>query len=266
MLTPLLHDLQTKLPLELRQMVYENLVDVHSPIMIPRSEKTAQPEYVSNPSIPVPRSLNPLDGHFAFDVRVVGRQIANETREYFLRRTPLFFRGSGNLATLLELTAVPGKQIQDVTRHLRVYVRAEAFETELSGFLRGLPDVFSSQAERRAHGEARMYDAYAKRLTALDDIPFKDRKIKLEICILHEFGIWGAGEEEGEAERANAYHKYNVLEAIKHTYFKAKTSGAEITVRYENSYTGAGADVTWELDADSERWQEVSSYGCAISA
>jgi hypothetical protein len=86
--------LQTKLPLELREMVYENLVDPSSPRVVPRSEES-KPDVQSSTARPIDSWNGGLfEVEHACHPEVMGLQTSDEIREYLVRKTALYIRGT----------------------------------------------------------------------------------------------------------------------------------------------------------------------------
>jgi len=195
---------------------------------------------------------------FFDDSRILGPDISAEIRKFYLRKTPLYFRGAQNaedIEPLLSAFVSHGTMVRDCVRHLRIYLRCENFDDDLDRYLAGVPSVFESSEEEIAYGERQLYNMYSKRLRPLQDLPFEASKIKLEICIFHSLD-----ERVFLCPGTKFRHEtrmYNLLEAVKPTYFLAR-AGAEVTVRCENFFTGAGSDMTWALEANSEAWKGVS--------
>jgi hypothetical protein len=183
--------LQTKLPLELREMVYENLVDPSSPRVVPRSEES-KPDVQSSTARPIDSWNGGLfEVEHACHPEVMGLQTSDEIREYLVRKTPLYIRGTrtqyDQLQRLLQTSVSSGRLVRDFTRHLRVYLRCEDFEAGLKDYLAGARPLYEATKDRRRLGERRMYDIYRRRLESLHRLPFDRHKIKIEICIFHDF-------------------------------------------------------------------------------
>jgi hypothetical protein len=239
-----------QLPIELREEIYEYLVANNRPKMVPQVEHNGPtiPWSESNVGDQAGMSLNPFRDNHVFNTRIMGHDISYETRTYFLRTTPLYFRGSQSvedLDKLLKLEVQPRKHLLDFIRHLRVYLRCEGFERETQNVQLNIGPSWLTDREKRTSAEIRILERYRSSLECLRHLPFEKHKIKLEICILHDL-------HEEEHEKIYEREKYNILEAIKSIYFFTKDAGANISVRYECINTGYGEDVTWELDLDAD--------------
>tara|TARA_R110002003_G_scaffold9_41_gene787 strand:- start:38185 stop:39348 length:1164 start_codon:yes stop_codon:yes gene_type:complete len=248
-------------------MVYGHLIDISHPKVIPEIEPMMPPPPPSMPPLPPspPRirrrkmsKHSPFAGNYLFDPVIMGFSLSREIKYFFITKTPFYFRGCQNAEQLGQVLRVhmpfgKGKRVRDVVRRLRVYLRCESHGFYLSSLPTGLP-YFETLEDRRRRGERHMYDSYGLRLKALRDLPYDKHKIKLEICIFHDLcsGL-GAKDEDDR-------HKYNLLETVKPTYAHAKEGGADVAVRYENFHTGAGSDVSWELDLDEEASSEVRVF------
>ena len=238
-------------------MVYEHLVNTGTPRVIPQSEGNAQ-DSISSIGRRTYGENDPFGNEAASDSRVMGQAVSKEIKELFVRKTPFYFRGSKNaehIGAFLNIEVTPGKFMMNLIQHLRLHLQCETFEEDMNSFLSGIPLVFESEGDRRSHGEHRMYDTYRRRLCMLRHMPYNSRKIKLEICIFHNL----VSPHTWNTVTSCTRKKYNILEAVKPMYFHAKGSGADVSVRYENFSTGEGMDVTWELDMDTEAWEEVGS-------
>jgi hypothetical protein len=261
-LKPILLDLQRWLPLELRELVYSYLAADHTPTVVPRTEPKTASSHVEPDFSSSRQDLNPFRPNFMFNTRVMGDDIAHETREYILRKTPVYFRGSqttSELADFLEIQIQSRRYVRDVIRHLRVYLRCERFTECFTVHLDkpgdGMPPPWFKHEQTTLYQERRMYEAYCASLKGLQKLPYDKHPIKIEICILHE--LW-------ETDDYTRY-KTNFLEAIKPTYFHIKKAGADVTVRSEFLPEGQGEDVTWMLDLDAPAWEKVCrgrSPGC----
>lgn len=248
--------LQKKLPLELREMVYENLVDLTSPIVIPKEENSTN---IIKNSTQISENHDPFQKVAAFDSDIMGPQIAHETRELTMRKTLICLRGAQCIDPIAALTSTrvsPGKSVRDAIRHLRVYLRCETFEKDLSEHLAKVSPLFEPEEEQRRHAEPRMYASYSRRLKRLEELPYNEHKIKVEICILHEFFERHNFDERVDSSQTRKL--LNLMEAVKPTYFHLKDAGAEVSIRCENFHAARGSDMTWAFDLDEKAWKEVS--------
>jgi hypothetical protein len=233
-------------------VIYGYLVDIHVPRVVPKSEEHSQMNMLPRRGNAEPQmDINPFRDEYLFDVHFMESDTSNEIRAYFLKRTPLYFRGShfpDDLTRLLDLPTLPRRKLRDLIRHLRVYLRCEALISDTQALRAEFCPPWLSEDEKIDRSERQVYDGYRARLEVLRNLPYKNNKIKLEVCIFynsHHFKI--------ESTR----NKYNILEAVKSTYFNFKNAGGDMTVRYEDYSTGEGRDVTWELELDRDAWEKV---------
>jgi hypothetical protein len=262
-LRSILDDLHNRLPLELRELIYSYLVADYTPTVVPRTEAGTQnnsdiyrgDDYTFNPEYDTCRDMNPFRPNYVFDTRVMGQDIAYETREYLLRNTPLYFRGPkdlSDLAKFLDIKIQPCKSIRDCVRHLRVYLRCENLLDQWYSDLEASAPPWIKDNDKRYYGERCIYERYRVSLEDLCNLPYKKHPIKVEICVLHQLALKLAF----EGGSGDMRYKYNLFEAIKPTYFHLKKAGADISVRFEYRPTGEGEDVTWQLDM----WEGVSQH------
>ncbi|KAF2829990.1 hypothetical protein CC86DRAFT_178373 [Ophiobolus disseminans] len=236
-------------------MIYENLVDISLPRIVPEAEGSAEDGL--NQHIGPAAAFGPFRNEPVFDSYVMGSQISIEIREFFIKRAPLYFRGWHNtqhINVLLDAVVSPEKLVRDLTQNMRMYLRCETFDNDISSYVDRSPLMCATHEEQQSHGEHLLYDTYRKRVRALEKLAFGNRKIKLEICIFQSLyevpALVGFPTKSKDMRRL-----YNILEAIKPTYFCVKDQGAQVTVRCENFYSGEGLDMTWVLDADAEAWK-----------
>lgn len=201
----------------------------------------------------VPRSpqtlvqLDPFSKAYMFDAKIVGTETSNEVRSLLLNTTPVYIRGplcAHELERFLNVPMPYNRCIRDVVRHLRIYLRCETFLPDSTRIQCQVPPVLYGN-ETRNHGEHFTYETYRSNLVNLDSLPHEKRKINVEICVFHN------------VRSKDTRIKWNLLEAVKSTYFTIKAAGSNVTVRYENFDTGEGSDVSWELDLDAELWEQV---------
>jgi hypothetical protein len=237
-------------------MVYANLIDMTSPIVVPQAEDSIR---IAQSTRQVSDHHDPFQRVAAFDADIMSPQISHEVRELAMRRTPIYVRGTqcmDPIAALLSTRVSPGTSVRDVIHHLRVYLRCETFEKDISEHLSTVSPLFEPQEEQRMLAEPRMFETYRRRLKKLEDLPFSEHKIKVEICILHEFYERHNFDDLVDASQTRKW--LNLLEAVKPTYFYLKDEGADVSVRCENYHAAQGSDMTWAFDLDEEAWREVS--------
>jgi hypothetical protein len=190
MLYPFLELLHTRLPLELREKVYENLFDLTIPIIVPKTEDIDRTLHShsdgmrKHPTI----YLNPFGGNRYFDSHVVGPHISEDIQELALRKTPFYFRGCRNapdVKSFLDIQFQNGTQIRDYIRHLRVYLRCDNF----SGAAVYEQTPNSSRTKHTLlpieTGEEARYAMYASRLRGVHTLNYTKHKIRLEICVFY---------------------------------------------------------------------------------
>ncbi|KAF2036085.1 hypothetical protein EK21DRAFT_46860, partial [Setomelanomma holmii] len=173
----------------------------------------------------------PFSDKYVFDPNIMGATISREIRYFYIKNTPIYFRGchdADQVGRRLHVNVFAGQRVRDVVRHLRIYLRCENFMSYLSGLPTGLP-YFEDLDERRVRGERYMYELWCSRLAPLHQLPYDKHKIKVEICIFHNFhNIWGSLDtNEDEDQR----QKYNLLETVKPVYTHIKRAGANVSVR-----------------------------------
>jgi hypothetical protein len=250
-----MHDLHAKLPLEIREMIYEYLVESHLPRVLPKTEDYNHATCVHIASTTSQTScVDPFHDEYIFDESIMGKDTSNETQTHLLRTTPLYLRGrhlASDIPSLFDISTSSCKHLRDHVRYLRVYLRCENFERDVSSLMTESDPVWLGDEVKRNNSELQIYDEYRSHLENLCNLPFQSHRIQLELCIFHNL------DEHTTITSESARRKYNILETIKPTYFFVKDSGADIVVRYENYSTGLGTDVTWELDLDAETWGKV---------
>jgi len=105
-----------KLPIELREKIYELLLDFTDGLAVPRYDK----KYTNN-TLTFPST-------YLFSPSIVGRMVCNEVQQLFVRTTPVNFHGlldGITIDALLDTRLPSGSLIRDLVRHLRVFVRYE---------------------------------------------------------------------------------------------------------------------------------------------
>jgi hypothetical protein len=242
-----------RLPIELREHIYEYLVADDRPKVVPQGEPSRH-----SPTIPgqADANWNPFRDNPVFNTRIMGHSIGYETRAYFVRTTPIYFRGpqrAYGLEEFLKIEVQPCIYLCDLIRHLRVYLSCETFDRDMQNILLNIHSAWLTEVEKRNSAATHMYERYGRYLEDLRCLFLKEHNVKLEICILH-----GLPEDPHSQDfwRKYAPQKYNILESIKPLYFSAKDAGVDISVRCEYLKTGYGEDVSWQLDLDAEAWRK----------
>lgn len=165
LLQPLLQMLRAKLPVELRRIVYDHLmidIDCTAPIVLPKPE--------------VSDELHLFPQFYLFDDNVVGPDASAETQDMFVRKASFYYRGpldGIDLDVLLDHSLPSGGHIRDLVRHLRVYVRYDFIPHE-----KGLNEQEKHLCEKVS------YKAFATSLVPLSGITYRNRKVRIEICVL----------------------------------------------------------------------------------
>lgn len=216
------------------------------PVIVPAAEERCSPG----------AEFDPCQNDYKFNHLIMGEERVEEIREYFLRTTPIYFRGSSrsdSLDALLGMNSWFYRPVRDYIRHLRVYLRCETFLSSMQDVRQAMPDVWNDELIKLS--ELKLYHGYEARLAPLRKLPFYKHKIKLEICVFHS-----AHDDHTHSNEvmSGKRHRHNLLECVKPTYFYAKECGADVSVRYECFDTGHGTDVSWELNLDAEKWTQVS--------
>ena len=249
---PLLHLIQTRLPIELREKVYESLFDHDVPRAVPKSEDANNTHRWNN-------TLDATDvfhNEYIFYEKVMGLVISQEVQDICFRTTPIYFRGCKSFPDVNDLLSIQlpsGKHCRDLVRHLRVYLRFEHFQNEKAVELLSQPTILPPNSLfTEAQLELEMYKAYSARLDALAQLPSQTHKIKLEICVLYG-RIWGR--LGGDEERVRC----NLFETVKSVYYHAKRAEADVSVHWEDFESGERMPATRLYDEDIDSWMEVSS-------
>jgi hypothetical protein len=91
MLLPIFGLLQSRLPLKLREKVYENIFDVAKPIVVPKTENAddlaLHPLGVETRQHPTV-DLDPFDEDYYFNPYIMGSDISTEVMELVLGKPP----------------------------------------------------------------------------------------------------------------------------------------------------------------------------------
>lgn len=113
-----------KLPIELREKIYELLLDFTDTFAVPRYDKshtnstlTFLSAYLCSPTI-------------------MGRMVCDEVQQLFVRQAPLNFRSlldGISIDALLDTRLSSGGIIRDLVRHVRVFVRYEVPAANATG-------------------------------------------------------------------------------------------------------------------------------------
>lgn len=267
LIAPLLSEIHASLPLELRENIYEHVFDTSKPIIIQRTKAAGKPftngeiqpgnAEASNHAIVTRGTLNPFVQDFYFSVTVMGSETSTEIQNLALRKTPFYFRGSNDalcVRELLDTEIRPGVYFRYLVRHLRVYIRSDAFVNEALYFVPGVVTPTAAESKHQILDEASTYGMYLDRLEGLETLSYADHTITLELCVLapewipHQPGI-----------------KRNLYEVVEPVYRHARDRGADVKVRYETFSTGAGEDWTEYLEVSSRDAAQVCQSHQTIS-
>jgi hypothetical protein len=192
------------------------------------------------------------DGEYMFQDKLMGKEAIQEIEEAFFRTIPIYFRGCAkfpDVSQLLDARLPSGRQVRDIIRYLRVYLRFERFQSKKRAATSNhLSIVAPTSLYTDAQLELEMYKVYSARLDALAQLPFQAHKIKLEICVFY-------GRDD---ERA----RYNLFETVKPAYYLVKEAGADVSVQWE------GMEKPWDFrldatelyDQDVTAWANVRSH------
>lgn len=261
-LRPIVLRLHRRLPFEIREQIYHYLFEDRAPKVVPVSEPcwlSFEREFDKSPREYT--DLNPFRGGYLFSSAIVGDEISAEAREYSLRTTPLYFRGSQDpkdLEKFLDIRIAPYRALRDVIRHLRIYVRCEYMRRDLHLSIMGMSHgIWPDDDDVKRSGERQLYDSYSSRLSTLRTLPYALHSIRLEICVFH--GLQNGNRDNVEHVKGSQRQRHNIMKAIKPIYFHAKKAGASIAVRFEDFHRGNGMDVTDELGRDATRWEQAST-------
>ncbi|KAJ8107220.1 hypothetical protein OPT61_g9014 [Boeremia exigua] len=228
-LRPLLEEIQTRLPIELRKTMYEYLVDFTEPAMIkPEAGGTVQP----------------FPPTFAFDADVMGPVVSVEIQDLYVQTASFRFRGDipgAALDRFIDFRLPSGRYVRDTIQHLRVYTSfSEATEKA----------VGDTDNDEVAHTS---YEALAAWLSPLHSIVRVDRKVKIELCVFTTLTsatlikVW-----------------YNLTVAMQPIYTALKKAGAQISVRLENHDDGYIAEISSILEMDTEGPSAISAIRLAL--
>jgi len=254
-LRPLLDLHHIKLPFELREQIYRLLFDEGTPRTVPRSESTANASKARG----CMDASEIFQGEYIFDDDIMGVATSQEIQEVFLRRSPIYFRGCTeypNVQQLLDVELSSGKRVRDLVRQLRVHLRLERFEHERHVTNFGI--ISTHSIIRAMNVETAFYDTCSARLNALDQLPFGDYKIKIEICVFHrEYKQDPFSGDDTEVVRVRC----EFFETVKPAYHQARNAGAEVSVHWEDLaiYEDHGnyLDATELYAQDAEAWAKV---------
>jgi hypothetical protein len=125
-LQPLLDLVQTKLPIELREQVYQSLFDRDIPRVVPKSRSARNDQDYMEV-----REIFP-DG-YVFDQKIMGVATVREIQETLLRTTPIYLREDtyySSLRQLLNTKLSRGRYVRDFIRYLRVYLDFDQFTSD----------------------------------------------------------------------------------------------------------------------------------------
>lgn len=217
LLQPLLHLLYLNLPIELREKIYDDLIDWGKPFATPQRE--------------TPDELQPFPRTFAFEAEVMGPEVSAEIIDLFVRTDPVYFRGlldGVSIETMLDLCLPSSTSVRNLIRHLRVYV---SYDYALWQDYIEADDTICDKSPGEILWES---------LLPLQTMAYSDRNIKIEICIL----VMNSTSFSPEISRAT----YILLESVAPIFNLLKDTGADIVVRLERQSDGIGADVTYILD------------------
>lgn len=245
LLAPLLEHMCAKLPIELRQKVYEELVGLFEPRIFPEHGWESSSSALCWEKNSGPRRACIFPDEIAFDERLMGTEVCCEIMEFYLRRTPIYFHaypGGPNLADFLSVQLATGKRIASLIRHIRILLRWDMVE---NNFVNMVP---SSDSEH----EKTAYSSCQFDLKVLMWLNYTDYEIILDMCILHNSG---SGSSEHPLDTCRMRH--NLIEVMKPAAYYAKHHGARVTLRLENHRTSVGEDVTWRLEVDTALWEKV---------
>ncbi|KAI4645251.1 hypothetical protein J4E93_006051, partial [Alternaria ventricosa] len=251
LLAPLLSEIHASLPLELRESIYEHVFDTGKPIIIQRTEAAGKPftngeiqpggAEASDHAIVTRGTLNPFVQDFYFSVTVMGTETSTEVQNLALRKMPFYFRGSNDalcVRDLLDTEIRPGVYFRHLVRHLRVYLRTDAFKDEAKYFAPGVVTTpTAADSKHEILDEASTYGMYLGRLEGLETLKYADHTIMLELCVFAPEWI----PHQPSVKR-------NLYEMVELVYRHARDRGANVKVRYETLSTGAGEDWTEYLE------------------
>jgi len=260
LIAPLLSEIHASLPLELRENIYEHVFDTSKPIIIQRTKAAGKPftngeiqpgnAEASNHAIVTRGTLNPFVQDFYFSVTVMGSETSTEIQNLALRKTPFYFRGSTDalcVRDLLDTEIRPGVYFRYLVRHLRVYLRTDAFIDEAKYFAPGVVTTpTAADSKHEILDEASTYGMYHDRLEGLETLKYADHTVMLELCVLAPEWI-----------PQQPVIKRNLYEMVELVYRHARDRGAHVKVRYETLSTGAGEDWTDYLEVHRREAAQV---------
>ena len=245
--------MQTKLPLELREEIYLSLFDRDIPRAVPQTEDARDTQRLNSRV----NASEVFHNEYIFDEEVMGPVTGQEIQETCLRRTPIYFRGCArfpDVHQLLDYQLPSGRYVRDIIRHLRVYLRFEHFQDDVAAAYRSAQPAILPINSLFTEGqlELEMYKICLN-LNGLKQLPFQSHKIKLEICIFYESERY---RNTGNDIRV----RYNLFEAVKPAYYRARNAGANVSVHWEDFAERGNEgrmDATELYDADAEAWIHV---------
>jgi hypothetical protein len=176
-----------KLPIELREKMYELLLDFTDTFAVPRYDKSHTNSTLTFPSA------------YLFSPTIMGRMVCDEVQQLFVRQAPLNFRGlldGISIDALLDTRLPSGSIIRDLVRHVRVFVRYEVPAANATGApvtatntapVRPANNVQESATDMdpdqcRANQES--YIKFDSSFDGLRSMAYPSRKVRVDSCIL----------------------------------------------------------------------------------
>jgi hypothetical protein len=228
MLHPVLELFQTRLPLELREKVYKNLLNFTTPIVIPRTEHSDPALHSHSQETGQLRTgdLNPFRNDYYFNHSVMGPQTSTEIQELALRKTPFYFSGSKDapdIKDFLDIQLQNGKHTRNLIQHLRMYLRCQVFAGDAVYKQIPNPSNMNHASFPIALGEETRNTLYASRLNGLQTLNYAKHKLTPEVCVFYNAAVL--------QKHDNRHIKRNLFECVKSVYYYAKDAGADMQVR-----------------------------------